>query len=493
MPRLPPFLFVLDQEVRRGNASLVRRELRRLTRRKIAREFLADHAALCRRVNLPQIVMQLLHPVVRPKRPLGQGASARERAEYASALIKVGANEEGEALLDGLDAGSLPDILFFRVMSLVSQWRYRESIPLIEGYLQSPQVSSYQKLVGQLNLAAALVHERRHAEADAVIAELVGKAKAESHLLVYGNAYELSAQNAIGQGRWSDAEDALQRASKALARAGGLDALFVLKWKVILQVARSGAPRRFQALDVVTHEAVRCGHWETVRECDRFRAVGDRDERLLTHVYFGTPFEDFRKSLLLDFGSPVDMPPEYDWSPGGHGKGGVLSLSTGAEEAGKARLKVDSASHRLLSALACDFYRPIRLAAIHEKIFSGECFNPVSSPLRVYQAIRRLRSWLAKGELPLAIDEREGAYRLIGDRSYRLRVSRRKAIRQRHAWYLHRLRRAFDTRPFGVTAMAEVLGLSRRSANRVLVELREQGSLSMSGAGSSTSYVLVEE
>src|SRR5207302_175208 len=71
---------------------------------------------------------------------------------------------------------------------------------------------------------------------------------------------------------------------------------------------------------------------------------------------------------------------------------------------------------RMLQSLALDFYRPLQLAELHERLYPREYFNPFSSPDRVHQAARRLRRWLQENRIPLGISEELGQYRLSSDR-----------------------------------------------------------------------------
>ncbi|NUM87917.1 MAG: hypothetical protein HUU37_01820 [Bdellovibrionales bacterium] len=228
--------------------------------------------------------------------------------------------------------------------------------------------------------------------------------------------------------------------------------------------------------------AVARENWETVRDCDFHLARSRKDFSGLTRVYFGTPHAAYRARVLAELGARR-LPESFLWSPEGRGRGrrAVIDLLTGS--ALDHRLKPGQVPHRLLCALAADFYKPQTLPAIHASLFPDRHFNPVSSRDVVHQAMKRLRAWLDVNGLPLFVLENAGRFQLASQGGVALRV--RSSSGDRLSGLLGRLPRAAL---FSRAEAARALGVSDRSANLFLHDAVAGGRLIRTGAGPGTRY-----
>ena len=128
--------------------------------------------------------------------------------------------------------------------------------------------------------------------------------------------------------------------------------------------------------------------------------------------------------------------------------------------------------HRLLGALASDFYRPFRLASLHALLYPDQYFNPVSSPARFHQATRQLRAWLKASGLSLRLEETDGLYRLRGKGAL---VVGPAPCGMRNDTAMSRLQREFGGGPFAIADAMKRLdlpgalpsGSCRKGTNRV--------------------------
>lgn len=484
----PPFVFIVDDLIRRGNLRAARRELRRAVRGRVARPIVADVAALARRAHMPALGVRLLNRLVRPPGRKVPDASDRERAVYASCLIQIGGTEEALELLDTLDAREAPETLLYRAWALVSAWDYAASIPLLEAFITSRGVAPYDALVGQVNLAAAYLHERRHDKAGKLVDKLLRATARPETRRLYANVVEHAAQNAVLAGRFREAEELLALCERARIDNDGLERFFTRKWRALLTLFREG-PTRSARRDVARAraEGERLGHWETLRDFDHFLAVAAKDRKLFARVYFGTPFPAFRHRLVDDMGEPP--PPTYDWRPPGGTPGRlVLDLSTGKTSAGKEALKAGHLPHRLLVALASDFYRPFRVATLHRALYPGEHFHPSTSPLRIHDGLRRLRELAAAGRLPLEIREESLEYRLAARGPIALHVGSGPAPADKHDPDLRKLAAAWPAAEFTAQEASERLDRIPRYVRRLLSRAEADGVVVRSGAGRATRY-----
>lgn len=466
----------VDQAIRRGKQNLAQTRLRAFVRTGIPREQMAAIAPLTRRASLALIGVRLLNPIVRQPEAELAPASDREKAEYAACLSYIGAAEEASEILASIDDKKLPEALFYRVLALFPQWDYQGSIPLLQRYLDQIE-EPYQRLVAMTNLADALVYERSHRQAQPILRTLLHDSGVGGYALVYSRALQISARYYLEKRDWHSAELALQQARERLAE-DGLQKFLVGKW-IALRDFLAGNAADAAPLNTIRSEAKRIEHWETLRDCDRYQAVATKDRDLLAHVYFGTPFESFRKRLLADFGDEAKLPETYRWHLGGKKGGAEIDL--------RSALKPGQVLHRLLRCLTSDFYRPFRGPFLHSRLYPGQYFNPASSPLQVRTAINRLRSWFEENEYPLAIDQADGGYRLTASGPCTLLITLDRES-ETAPLLLSRLHERHQQAHFSAREAAETLGANLRTTQRILQDGLDAGTLERLGSGPATRY-----
>lgn len=484
----------LHSRVQKGELAPVRdRILRAVDKGRFDRADAAALARLAMRAGAPELGLRILHRIVHPPPRVVAKATQAETAEYAICLVKSGALEEGEKLLSGIGEKDCPQASFYRAVAHVARWDYAEAIPCLRRYLATPGLSRYDRLVGQVNLAAALVFEGKFVPADALLAELLHRSSVEGHRLMLGRVLEISAESLIDQKRWDKAGAFLDHAEKRLATTGSADETYVRKFRAILALARRPGERRALApLRAVREEAQRAGLWETVRHCDRAEAVLLQDEALLARVFFGTPYPAFREKLLLDYGSvPERLLESYDWCPGGEGRGDCregMDLLSGRLFDGKAGLKPGTLPHRLMVALTSDGYRPLRIAELFARLHPDLRFNPFSSRPIVHNAVLRVRLWLKERGIALEIAESKGGYRLAGRGKFAIRISSSALQGRRYSAEIGKLRTVWPSASFSSGEAEQLLGLPCRTAYRLLQSAVEDGLLAREGRSRGTRY-----
>jgi hypothetical protein len=479
----------MDEWIRSGQGDLARQGIRRLTPENLTRPERLQLASLARRVSLPEIGIRLLRPIVRPPGRRATQATDGERAEYAADLIRIGASTEALQLLDGVDTSRAPEALLFRAFGFIAQWNYAEAIEPLNRYVHAPALTDYQRLVGLTNLATSLFCESRHEESSRIAETLLHETEARGLSLLHGTVLELSAQNAIYASQWREAEKFLKLASGSLADSAALEAFFVRKWRAVMKLLRRGPGREaLQGLDRIRTEGAKLQHWETVRDCDLFRAAATEDETQAVHLYFGTPFPGFRKRILAEFARPIEIPESYVWT-GTRPLDATGGVSLDLVEPDSDGLKPGQLLHRLLLALSSDFYQPARLAALHATLFPGEHFHPVYSPGKMHQAMKRLRAFLASHAREIVLEEQFGRYRLVfgAGSASALRLPLQKPGGTVDARLL-KLRVRFDDSAFSAGDAAAVLGVSPRMAVRALTSAVSTNALSRQGRGRATFY-----
>lgn len=141
-----------------GNLKESRELFESVNPKHIPRPSVFRFAELACRIQFPLYALKALHLIINPKNTFAKPATTQERMIYASALLKLGALNEALAILESLDSQEQPDVLFYKALSSFHQWNYLDSIPLWEEFIKSDKITSYRRLVAQMNLAAAYVY-----------------------------------------------------------------------------------------------------------------------------------------------------------------------------------------------------------------------------------------------------------------------------------------------------------------------------------------------
>ncbi len=391
-------------------------------------------------------------------------------------------------MLQILRPDQVPQIWLYEAHALFTQWDYEKAIPVLRKYVKA-DLSDYQRTIGKVNLASAYVHERYFEEAKHLLMELEEETRRNRLHALYGNTLERFAELAILERDWKSAERHLADADRAVKEAGGFDEFFVRKWRSILhlyQQPKAGS----QEVKKLRGEAEKLSHWETVRECDAYRAIVTQNHDLLLRVYFGTPFPSYRKRLLQDFKASITIPEQFEWELLGEGKLKArcdLLIDNSAFK----DLKFGQVKHRLLKTLASDFYRPFRVAHLFSEIYPGERFRLNSSRARIHVGVRDLKLWLKGKRLPLQVVERRGEYQLHSKGpSVTLSIPSPQWWEKHSLKGLAELRARAGANPFSAADVAKWLALPRRTAFELIKEALEQRLLVKSGAGPHTRYKL---
>lgn len=450
-----------------------------MSRKQVPREWLAEVASLAWRARLPELGMKLLAKAVRSPQdvPLKQRALPLEKVIYAGCLTQLGAVDEAHSLVDSVDPNDCPLALFVRMTALVSRWEYGAAIPVIEEYLRR-KPDPYRVLIARVNLAASFVFEGEAASArdllDALERELASTRN--GRLLAY--VHELASLLAWQERDLKRMRESLARAEGILAGGEATDALMRRKWEAVLALTETPSAGSLKQLHAVKNSAHRQEHWETVRDCDMFEAVLMRNESLLHHVYFGTPFENYRRRLLLRYESPGPLPDRYDWELGKvSARSPVLSL-----------VNPEGAYLRFLAYLASDFYRPQTTGALHARLYPRDYFNPDSAPLKIRQLILRVRRWCAGEKVPVKIQAGRDGYRVQSSSAFVLTVGASIPVPRESNPDLGRLEQVWTGRKFSLKEAQLTLNRPERTVRRILKDAFDDGKLERTGAARSVRY-----
>ena len=480
-----------EELIRSGRRTEARALLMRLKGKPLPRARASQFATLARRAGLIQLALEIMAPIVRPKTKPEKEATDEEKATYAVILLVLGASTEAlEILRTARDSSA--EVILSLAFTHINRWDYAEAIKFLRRYLKLEGIGDYQQMIAKVNLAASYVAAGNSVSGKPLLAEIRETTHAKSWGLLHKNSLELSAQLAIQEQDWEAAKDMLARAMKATEQTASLDDFFIRKWQAIADVQMNGREAEsLRRLLAIREDAVRIGHWETIRDCDFHRALALRDESLARKLYFGTPYERFRTRLLGGAKGWLEIPASYDWQLGEGRSERIFDLRR-AEEREGISLKVGKSLHSALRALTSDFYRPLLIGSFHAAVFPGEHFNPQSSPGRLGFLVHRLRAWLRESEIPVTVAVGRDGYRLkpAGDYAFRVEpVAKAGSAVNPYDIMIEKLGRETDA-SLSTSQIAAALGISERSARTFAKWATEHGRLAKRGSGKLTRYDL---
>ena len=471
----------LDAAIRAGDVAGAGKTLAGQNFAKVDRELRLPLATLSRRCGLYMLGLKLLTPIVRgAELKLHFRATPHEKVEYAALLQKSRSIGEALSILSSVSPDDVPESLLYKSFCHFNRWEYADAVPHLDKYLSYP-LADYAKLVGQVNLGAALAMINDHSRALEVLSATLVAARENRHTRLQANCLEILSQVYIQAGDFDGAEEKVRAASEILHQATTRDSLFILKWKAVIAAEKLKSPEPIRQLKA---EAQKRGEWEVFRDAELKELKFEFQPGLLARLYFGTPYEAFRRRIHSELGE-FSLPDHFRF---GARSGKCLDMGTGKLD-GKPWTKPGGKIHQVLYALMLDFYEPMNVGRLFSELFAGEYFNIFSSGHRVHQLIHRTRSELEKTQVPISIVEQNGCYRLDWGEDISVKVPLAKL---QVDWYQVRFARALEVlspdRFFSRKEVMAAMNLTRAEYDRFVETALAKGDIERKGVGSGVRY-----
>ncbi|HAZ14794.1 MAG: hypothetical protein A2X86_22275 [Bdellovibrionales bacterium GWA2_49_15] len=488
-------LATIEKLVVQGNMKAAHLLLRPLLKKRIERKLVVTLANLARRAHLPEYAVAILHHIVRPSLHSPIHATDAEIGEYAASLNAIGAAHEADKLLSEVDSDKFPNALLFRGYVHIWQWDWEGAVPYLEQYCKLPNVDPHMRFWGSVNLAQSLMHGCADLVwARTLLTEVVANTGLEQYRHLHKNAHLGMAQVQILAQEWEQAQSTIKYLQqKELKDDDQTFDLVLEQWKSIAQLSRGNL--NLAPLRKVRAQFEVLKRWENVRSCDYYEAICTHDTKLLTQLYFGTTYPAMRKRILTILGGEQKIPLNYQWSffRQASSHAAIIDLQNGVNNLGPSFLKEGQIPQRLLQTLGQDFYKPMRISELHERLYPKQFYHPTAAPDRLYQALKRLRSWLGQNHIPLAIKEDSGFYSLDSTQGCLIQLAKdvsTPALKFKLAQQLAKLQNHFFTSSISAAKVPSVLGVSQRSSIRILNELCRHGRIERIHKGPKTYYRL---
>lgn len=461
----------LESNATRGNHSECRRILNTLNPRKIPRKWCSSIAEVAFRVNSSIFALKVLQPHIYPETPLATKASDKEKIIYSTALSSLGAIQEALEILDCIDPKTEPEALFYRASANNYLWNYQESTELLRAFIDSNTISSYRKLVGQVNLASAYIHTFDWIAAKALLVEIQKECELNGYQLLLGNCLELTAQVHIFQGDFDQATELLKKAMSHLEKQGGLYSLYVEKWEIINQGMKAKQLNQkidlTAAFQILRQKALTIGHWNTLRECDLFEAILTDNQYLFKKVIVGTPFKHYRQRAKKLQGTQLNTVSQFQWQLGSEKVRSLQVFDPYRKQDQIEALYEKPLLLALYDALTQDFYQPCTIGQLFQTIYPSEKLNPFSSPQRVLQLLRRLNDWFETNQVSLEVEFKKSEFRFCSPQGISIMVRRGKRLSSFDG-ILFDLKNHFGDEGFSVPQAVEFTKTSAATAEKIL-------------------------
>lgn len=477
----------LDNWTKQGYKSLVLKELIRIVKAHPDPEYLPQLARIANRNHAYVLAFRILHSVISLDREGRGNASPDALITYATSLLWIGALEEAQSCLKRVKNST--EALLTQAFIYFAQWDYKKSIPILVKYVNASQISTYQKLVGEINLLAAYISTGNFNQARTLVEILSEKLSADpNYKILYGNCLELQAQIEIHEGAFDRALVFLQEAEEILKELPGRSLLYVKKWKAIVGLSLHPAVQdSHDAIAIVKKEALLLRNWETLRDCDFHAARLTSDKNLLDRVLLGTPYQGYHDRIKLVFG--ISAPPLHDltYCPGEISRP-PLKIGLDLEDIyGKTFLNPTSWS--LLQLLTKDIYRPPRMGVVFSTLYPDEYFNPYTSPQRVRNSVFRFNEWAELQTIDFRIKINQGDFFLVSSEKQAIKcISRHRPLQSWQAT-LNAFKLQNESRSFTSLNVSEFLGISQRNALNIIKKGLAKRKLQKIGQGKNCRYI----
>ncbi|MGZ5279615.1 MAG: hypothetical protein ACXWC9_06725 [Pseudobdellovibrionaceae bacterium] len=477
----------LDALTKQGQRLHVLKELSRILKSGPSQALRPHLARIANRNQAYVLGLRILYPVIREDREKIAEASPEALNIYATSLMWIGALEESQKTLHRIKGHT--DSLLTEAFVNFAQWDYLKSIPLLTKYVNSSTISPYQKLVGQINLLAALIAIGKLNEAKEIFEPLITELNANpNYQLLTGNCLELRSQIEILENNFERALFYLDQSEKCLAEQPGRYLLYVNKWRALAKLEMNPGDTDAEAdLLKVKTEATQLKNWETIRDCDFHLARLQRDQNQIQQILLGTPYEGYHNRVQYLFGLSLNESRNLEYCPG---HASLEPSRVGLDlNAISENSFLKSTSWPLLQIMTKDIYKPPRMGVVFSGLYKQESFDPFTSPQRVRNSVFRFNEWAEKEKCEFRIQIENGDFQLKGPAGVSVICTQRE--RSIAGWQasLKVFKMQNESRSFTTNDVALALGITQRSALHLLQKALASKKIQKLGRGKNSRYI----
>ena len=498
--------------VRSGSLDSLEIKIRRILRlgpNEWERVALADLAVKGHLFNLG---LQILHADVFPDDSRHAQGLAEGRMIYAKALIWLGAFGAARRILTAEDLQNRFQALDLLGIAELKRWNFKEASEALERRALLSEGDEDSRLVSlRLQAQAAAFLPDGEAQSETLFEKVLRDAHPKRNAFFILETHHIRANTRIYQGRL---REGLRDCQHVIAR---LKETQFQNFVPMLELARKVCEGSIRPADATRALNRMRGRWRDFPHRMLLRQLEFAIARRLEirepfiQLYFGSPYAGLRREVLRWI-APSDLPAYVD-SP-------LHQPASSSKDfydpwlffQKSAATKKGQLSFRMLSAVASDFYQPTHLLEVFHLLHPDETYSPISSPNRLTQSLHRFKTLFRKTRTGLCIEVQNGRAVLITRYHVKIRIHRENLLLEDDAASssslpgvnalplsapptvraaLQEIVQTWAKAAFGAREAAAKLGLSHRSAGRILRAGVEAGILQVEGAGRNTVYRVV--
>ena len=473
-----------------------------IDQKSLKRSSMAQYANLSRRLGNTTDAIKALRPYVRPKAKDPQKPTEEERIEYAMALIKLGALNEGVKIQDSVDGAAHPNKFLYASFAEITRWNYTDAATLLENFVAHPEVDDYAKITAKVNLLSSYIVIDEPEKTVALIDDLLRLTSTEATKRHHRNVLMLAAQFYVLQNDFIKSTKYMNNAIELMGAKSIFDTLMIKKWDLVQRINQKGVDDSVASeISELRSGALGIRNYEMVRDADYLKAIYLQDDKLLEYLYTGTPFTNYREKIVRNFEkfSQKDFPEfsTYRWALSAAGQGpeinqereDFLNIQTGENSFTDLTLRPHLLSQKFLALITRDFYRPLDLYKVHDELFNETYFSLISTPRKIYQIVYRLNVWFDEADIPIQITSKKNYFSIQATQPLSLVIDRHASVLDsKLVEFCHDIVESCGHNWVSSTQVSEALNLPQRTATKWLKEAFTEELLEKQGAGPKTRF-----
>jgi len=491
MPKLNECESMIRSGLSHVARSILVREVTQVRKYSVSEKIRLGH--LLRRTGAFNETIKVLHSLARDER----ASENRDLAqiEYATALTFLGLTAEAENIFLSLNKNKYPQVLTQLSTLNTMNWDYESSVKNLENYFSLSSIhhisnDEYFKLIAEINLNisyAFVKPEKINIDRIYEIQEIVQQ---KNYKLLNAITTQILGRYLTSQREHANAERVFQTGLNMLKGQKTFDYLYLKKWQLInaLESKRIGRKPLLE-LALLKKYAYNLKDYETVRECDYYHSLYSKNKKLHTYCFVGSPFSHYKKKFKSDL---IEGKTLFQFNPENTRYEIKLTQDTKLDldliisdyiSTNKTQLKKNKNLSLLLQSLTNDFYRPKTIHRLFTDLFPDQYWNPQSSPNLIRQIIFRFRQWATANHTNLKITE--------NSKNYFLNSEDHKIVFIKNRDFNLAMNLNLNSREFTLAEFRQQTGLSQRSAERKIAELKKRGQIKTIGQTRNLKYVWI--
>lgn len=491
MPKLNECESMIRSGLSHVARSILVREVTQVRKYSVSEKIRLGH--LLRRTGAFNETIKVLHSLARDER----ASENRDLAqiEYATALTFLGLTAEAENIFLSLDKNKYPNVLAQLSTLYTLNWDYDSSVQNLENYFKLKLSSSrhtsnddYFNIIAEINLNISYAFVRPEKINIDRIYEIKEIVQQKNYKLLNAVTTQILGRYLTSQTEHANAERVFQTGLNTLKGQKTFDFLYLKKWQLInaLESKRMGSKPLLE-LALLKKYAYNLKDYETVRECDYYHSLYSKNKKLHTYCFVGSPFLHYKrkfKSDLIEEKTLFQFNPEntrYEFKMTQDTKLDLDLIISEYISKNNTQLKKNKNLSLLLQSLTNDFYRPKTIHRLFTDLFPDQYWNPQSSPNLIRQIIFRFRHWAKANHTNLKITE--------NSKNYFLNSEDHKIVFIKNRDFNSVMSMNLNSREFTLAEFRQRTGLSQRSAERKIAELKKQGQIKTIGHTRNLKYI----